>query len=77
MAENLGKEMCALYRDVGIFGGRQPVLDVVERLAKMDLQRIHPMHGGSLVKDVIPKYMDALCTQPFWYSGKVFGRMIG
>ena len=77
VAENLGKEMCALYREAGIFGGKQPVLDVVERLARMDLQRIHPMHGGSLVKEVIPKFMDALRTERFWYDGKVFGRRVG
>jgi len=76
VAENLGREMCALYREVGIFGGREPVLDVVERLARMDVNRIHPMHGGSLVKEIIPKYVDALRTERFWYSGKVFGRAI-
>jgi len=43
----------------------------------MDLTRIHPMHGGSLVKEVIAKYFDALRTERFWYSGKVFGRPIG
>ena len=35
--ENLGKEMCELYREVGIFGGREPVLDVVKRLQGMKL----------------------------------------
>lgn len=75
--ENLGKEMCHLYREVGIFGGKQPVLDVVDRLEGMDIKRIHPMHGGSLVKEIIPKYNAALRTERFWYSGKVFGRPIG
>ena len=77
VAENLGKEMCQVYREVGIFGGRQPVLDVVDRLDKIDLQHIHPMHGGSLVKEIIPKYTAALRTERFWYDGKVFGRRVG
>jgi len=77
VAENLGKEMCQLYREAGIFGGRQPVLDVVDRLEKMELRHIHPMHGGSLVKEIIPKYTAALRTERFWYDGKVFGRRVG
>lgn len=74
--ENLGKEMCGLYREVGIFGGKEPVLDVIDRLERMNLQRIHPMHGGSLVKEIIPRYTSALRTERFWYAGKVFGRPI-
>jgi hypothetical protein len=34
------------------------------------------VHGGSLPKDIIPKYNAALRTERFWYSRKVFGRMI-
>jgi flavorubredoxin len=74
--ENLGKEMCTLYREVGIFAAADPVLQVVDRLQRMDLQRIHPMHGGSLVHDVIPQYVGALRTERFWYQGKIFGRML-
>jgi flavorubredoxin len=74
--ENLGGEMCALYREVGIFGGRDPVLETVDRLERLPIERIHPMHGGSLLKEVIPKYNAALRSQRFWYSGKVFGRPI-
>jgi len=74
--ENLGKEMCAVYREVGIFAGRDPVLDVVKRLERMHLKQIHPMHGGSLSADIIPKFYDALHQERFWYEGKVFGRML-
>jgi flavorubredoxin len=74
--ENLGKEMCQLYREVGIFAAREPVLNVVKRLQRMNLKQIHPMHGGSLSGDIIPKFYDALHTQRFWYEGKVFGRAL-
>jgi flavorubredoxin len=74
--EDLGKEMCAMYREVGIFGSASAVLWVVNRLERLGLSRIHPMHGGSLVKEVIGKYMEALRTQPFAFEGKVFGRML-
>jgi flavorubredoxin len=74
--ENLGKEMCQLYREVGIFAAREPVLDVVKRLQRMNLRQIHPMHGGSLGAEIIPKFYDALHTQRFWYDGKVFGRAL-
>lgn len=74
--ENLGKEMCQVYREVGIFGGRDPVLSVVDRLERMPLKQIHPMHGGSLSAEIIPKFYDALRTNRFWYDGRVFGRKL-
>ena len=76
VAENLGREMCELYREAGIFPAREPVLGVVDRLDRMDVQRIHPMHGGSLVKEIIPRYTSALRNHRFWYSGKLFGRTV-
>jgi len=74
--ENLGGAMCQLYREVGIFGGREPVLQTVNRIEKIAPKWIHPMHGGSLPAEVISPYIDALRTQPFEYQGKVFGRML-
>jgi len=74
--ENLGVEMCTLYREVGIFGARDPVLGVVDRIERLGLSRIHPMHGGSLVQEIIPRYVEALRRHPFWFCGKVFGRML-
>ena len=76
VSENLAKEMCGLYRTVGIFGGREPVLQVVDRVEKMNFKRIHPMHGGSLVEEVLPKYYDALRNERFWYDGRIFGRSL-
>jgi flavorubredoxin len=74
--ENLGKEMCQLYRELGIFAAAEPVLRVVDRLEKLEPQWIHPMHGGSLPEEVVPSYTRALREEEFAYEGKIFGRMI-
>jgi flavorubredoxin len=74
--EDLGKDMCHLYREVGIFPARDPVLSVVDRLEQMPLNQIHPMHGGTLGSEIIPRYYAALRRERFWYEGKVFGRML-
>lgn len=72
--ENLGEAMCEVYREVGIFGGRAPVLQAVDRIERLTPRWVHPMHGGSLPGDVVPGYVDTLRTRPFEYQGKVFGR---
>jgi flavorubredoxin len=72
--EDLGKEMCTVYREVGIFGGPEPVLQTVNRIQRLEPTWVHPMHGGSLPGDVLPKYIHALRTEPFAYQGKIFGR---
>jgi flavorubredoxin len=74
--ENLGGIMCGLYREVGIFGGSEPVLQAVDRIERMAPQWVHPMHGGSLPQEVLPGYIHALRTEPFAYDGKIFGRAL-
>lgn len=74
VTENLSGPMCHLYREAGIFAGREPVLQAVNRITRLDPKWIHPMHGGSLPQDSIAPYVDALHTQPFEYQGKLFGR---
>jgi flavorubredoxin len=75
--ENLGKEMCQVYREVGIFAAKEPVLHVVDRIQRQfDPDWIHPMHGGSLPREVLPHYTCALQNEPFAFEGKVFGRRI-
>ena len=74
--ENLGKEMCRLYREWGIFAAEQPVLEVVDRIEKLGAQWINPMHGGSLPREVVPSYTDALRSEAFAFEGKLFGRGI-
>jgi flavorubredoxin len=72
--ENLGQAMCQLYRESGIFAAKEPVLAVVDRLEALDLEWVHPMHGGSLRRAVLPDYVRALRGEPFAFEGKVFGR---
>ena len=74
--ENLSKQMCQWYRDIGIFAAADPVLRVVERLGKLNPEWIHPMHGGSLPREVWPRYVDGLRSEPFAFEGKLFGRML-
>ncbi len=74
--ENLGKEMCQFYREIGIFAAEEPVRRVVDRLEKLAPEWIHPMHGGSLPKEVVPSYTEALRNEAFGFQGKVFGRTI-
>ncbi|WP_428938744.1 FprA family A-type flavoprotein [Fontivita pretiosa] len=72
--EDLGREMCALYREVGIFAAEKPVLQCVDRLERLKPKRVHPMHGGSLDDQTLSRFIRALRTNPFAYEGKVFGR---
>ena len=74
--EDLGKEMCQLYREAGIFGGDKPVLQCVDRIEKLAPKWCHPMHGGSMTADTLRHYIRALRTQSFAYEGKLFGRML-
>jgi flavorubredoxin len=74
--EDLGTEMCNLYRAVGIFGGREPVLATVSRIEEFAPAWVHPMHGGSLPGELLPTYISALRTQPFAFEGRVFGRAV-
>jgi flavorubredoxin len=74
--ENLSKQMCQWYREIGIFAAAEPVLRVVERLEKLNLQWVHPMHGGSLPHEVWPHYVNGLRSEPFAFEGKLFGRML-
>jgi hypothetical protein len=48
----------------------------VNRIERLDPQWVHPMHGGSLPKDVLPDYTSALTNEAFAFEGKVFGRTI-
>lgn len=74
--EDLSKQMCQWYRGAGLFAAEGPVLRVVERLEKLDLQWVHPMHGGSLPREVLPNYVSGLRTEPIAFEGKLFGRML-
>jgi flavorubredoxin len=74
--EDLTEEMCQLYREIGIFAAEEPVRKVVDRIDRLDPQWIHPMHGGSLLRAVIPRYIQALRTEDFAFQGKLLGRLL-
>jgi flavorubredoxin len=76
VTENLGSEMCGLYRGVGIFAHEDPVRDVVDRVEALDPEWVHGMHGGSLTRESFPYFVRALRQQPFAYEGKLLGRQV-
>jgi flavorubredoxin len=76
VTENLGSEMCGFYREVGIFAHEDPVRDVVDRVERLDPDWIHGMHGGSLGRETIPYFVQALREEPFAYQGKLLGREV-
>jgi flavorubredoxin len=74
VSEDLGAEMCAYYRQIGIFAHEEPVRRVVDRIEALDPAWIHGMHGGSLERATVPAYVRALREQPFAYEGRLLGR---
>jgi flavorubredoxin len=74
VTENLGREMCGFYREMGIFAHEDPVRQVVDRVERLAPNWIHGMHGGSLPREAIPSYVRALREESFAYYGKVVGR---
>lgn len=71
---DLGADMCALYREVGIFAHEEPVRRVVDRIEALSPRWMHAMHGGSLTEEAIPRYTRALREQEFAYRGRLLGR---
>jgi hypothetical protein len=47
---------------------------VVDRIARLDPDWIHGMHGGSLPRETIRGFVHALREEPFAFQGKVLGR---
>lgn len=76
VTEDLGAEMCEFYRESGIFAAPEPVLRSLRRIRALDPEWVHPMHGGSLGRIVLPRYVDALLTRPFAFDGRVIGRWL-
>jgi flavorubredoxin len=76
VTENLSMTMLELYRAVGIFAHERPVRQVVDRIEKLDLQWIHPMHGGSMKRDTLSQYVTALKENEFAFRGSLLGREI-
>ncbi len=66
--ENLGTEMCHVYRGAGIFAAEEPVRRIVDRIERLDPDWVHAMHGGSLTREALPAYVRALREQEFAYD---------
>jgi len=76
VTDNLGSEMCALYRSLGIFAHEDPVRKVVDRIEDLKAEWVHSMHGGTLGRDVLPHYLKALREEPFAFDGRLIGRRL-
>jgi len=57
--------MCGFYREMGIFAHEAPVRAVVSRIEQLDPAWIAGMHGGSLGRETIPGFVQALREEPF------------
>ena len=51
--ENLGKEMCELYRERRHLRGRQAGARLRRRIEKLEPDWVHPMHGGSMRSETL------------------------
>ena len=68
--------MLELYRESGIFAHEQPVRAVIDRLEALDPDWMHTMHGGTLTREILPRYTQAFREQPFAYQGRLIGREV-
>jgi flavorubredoxin len=75
--EDLTDDMCAFYREIGIFAHEAPVRRTIDRLEALAPEWTHAMHGGTLTAEIFPRYVKALREQPFAFQGKSLGRPIG
>lgn len=77
VTEDLGSEMCRVYRDTGIFAHEAPVRTVVDRIEALRPEWVHAMHGGTVAAAALPDYVRALRELPFAYEGRLLGREVG
>src|ERR671918_933455 len=76
ITENLSMPMIDLYRAAGIFAHELPIRQVVDRVEKLNLAWIHPMHGGSFEQSAFSNYAKAPRENEFAYRGMLLGREI-
>jgi flavorubredoxin len=74
--ENLGAEMVAAYRAMGIFAHEDPVRAVAQRVAALAPDWIHAMHGGTIEGDALHAFTAALHEHEFAYRGLLLGREV-
>ena len=70
------KLVSRIVNEVGIFAHEAPVRRVVDRVAALDLDWVHSMHGGTLTRQALPSYLDALRREEFAYRGLLLGRQV-
>jgi hypothetical protein len=58
------------------FAHELPIRQVIDRLEKMNLSWVHPMHEGSFEQHAFPNYARALRENEFAYRGMLLGREI-
>jgi flavorubredoxin len=76
LSEDLADEMCVWYRSAGIFAAEAPVRSLLDRLERLEIAHAYPGHGGTLSKDALPTYVDALRSQSFAFDGRLLGRSV-
>lgn len=76
VTENLSDSMIEMYRGAGIFAHERPVRATSERVAALEPEWVHAMHGGTIAGDALHYYADALREREFAYSGWLLGREV-
>lgn len=75
--EDLSGSMIQLYRMVGIMPSEEAVRRLLDRLDRLPIRHVNPMHGASIPAAALPPYVRALREQPFAYAGSLLGRALG
>ena len=76
LSEDLSEAMIAAYREVGIFGSKEPVRNTTKRLMKLSPNMVFPQHGSCIDKSMFSKYTDAIMNNNFAYSGMLLGQKL-
>src|SRR6266487_2918333 len=69
-------DVCSSDLAVGIFAHEDPVRSVAARVEALDPRWVNAMHGGSLTREALPAYLQALREQDFAYCGMLLGRAV-
>lgn len=74
--EDLSGAMIQLYRMVGIMPSEDAVRRSLDRLDRLPIRHVNPMHGASIPAAALTPYVRALREQPFAYTGSLLGRAL-
>jgi flavorubredoxin len=76
ISEDLSEAMIAAYKEGGIFGSEQPVRQTTKTLVKLSPNMVFPQHGSCIDNSIFSKYVDAIMTNNFAYSGMLLGQKL-